>query len=170
MNLLPVAVVVDYKLCTGCRLCEIICSLTNEGKISTALSRIKVYSFPPGIDVPIVCAQCEKASCMEACPQNALERDEKTHAVTVNAKKCVGCGLCLEACPAKAIFVHPKGNIVFKCELCGGNPQCVEICPANALSLVKVSFDTRIFAKKAEEIAEEMREAFILPKEEKSLA
>lgn len=167
---MPTAVVVDYKLCTGCRLCEVICSLTNEGKISTALSRIKVYSFPPGIDVPIVCVQCERASCMEVCPQNALERDEKTHAVKVSVKKCVGCGLCIEACPAKAIFMHSEKKTVIKCELCGGNPQCVEICPANALSLVKVSFDTRIFAKKAEETAEELREAFMLPKEVKNLA
>ena len=167
---MPTAVVVDYKLCTGCRICEIICSLANEGKTSTMLSRIRVYSFPPGIDVPIVCAQCERAPCIEACPQNALERNEKIRAVTVNVDKCVGCGLCIEACPAKAIFMHPEKNVVFKCELCGGNPQCVEICPANALSLVKVSFDTRIFAKEAKEIARELYEAFMLPKEERGHA
>lgn len=167
---MPAAVVVDYKLCTGCRLCEVVCSLTNEKKISTVLSRIKVYSFPPGIDVPIVCTQCEKASCIEACQQNALKRDEKTGAVVVDVERCIGCGVCVDTCPGKAIYMHPEKNAVFKCELCRGNPQCVEICPANALSLVKVSFDTRIFAKKAEEIAEELREALMLPKEEKSYA
>lgn len=163
---MPTAVVVDYKLCTGCRLCEIICSLTNEGEISTSLSRIKVHFFPPGIDVPILCLQCGRAVCIDACPQGALERDSKTNAVIVNEEKCTGCGLCIKACPAEAIFINPRRNVAFKCQLCNGKPQCVEICPANALSLIKVSFDTRIFAKKADEIAEELRDAWILPKEE----
>jgi len=163
---MPTAVVVDYKLCTGCRLCEVICSLANEGKISSNLSRIKVYAFPPGIDVPIVCAQCERAPCIDACPQSALERDSNIHAVIVNEEKCIGCGLCVKACPAEAVFIKPEKNVAFKCQLCGGKPECIEICPTNALSLVKVKFDTRIFAKKADEIAEELREALMLPKEE----
>jgi len=163
---MPMAVVVDYKICTGCRLCEIVCSLRNEKKISTNLSRIRVNSFPPGIDVPVLCVQCDKAACIEACPQGALERDPKTQAVTVNVEKCVGCRLCVEACPAGAIFVDSRRNTVFKCELCGGEPECVKICPTNALSLVKVPFDTRIFAKKAEEIAEELRDSWMIPKEE----
>ena len=164
----PMAVVVDYKTCTGCRLCEIVCSLRNEKKISASLSRIRVASFPPGIDVPVVCVQCQKASCIEVCPQEALKRDSKTQAVVVNQERCIGCKVCVEACPAGAIFVDSRRNIVFKCELCGGEPECVEICPTNALSLVKVPFDTRIFAKKAEEIAKELSELWILPKEEKA--
>lgn len=161
---MPIAVMVDYKACTGCRLCEIVCSLRNEKEISPTLSRIRVYSFAPGIDVPIVCAQCLKASCIETCPQEALNRDPDTQAVVVNEEKCVGCKLCIEACPAGAIFVDSRRNIVFKCELCGGEPECVKICPVDALSLVKVPFDTRIFARKAEEIARNLSELWALPR------
>jgi len=161
----PKAVVVDYKLCTGCRICEMVCSLKREGVISDSSSRIRVYSFPPGLDVPILCVQCERAPCVKVCPQQALVRDSETGAVIVDEEECTGCGACVKACPADAVFVHPDRKVAVKCDLCGGKPECIEMCPSGALSYCEVPFDTRTFAKKPEEIAEELRGLLMLPKE-----
>jgi len=161
----PKAVVVDYKLCTGCRICEMACSLRKEGVISASLSRIRVYPFPPGLDVPVLCVQCERAPCVEVCPKKSLVRDLETRAVVVKEDECTGCGICVKACPADAISIHPTRKVAVKCDLCGGKPECVEVCPSGALSYCEVPFDTRTFAKKPEKIAEEIRGFFALPKE-----
>ena len=38
--------------------------------------------------------------CVEACPMKALSRKDK---VVLDAKKCVGCGACVNACKHHAI-------------------------------------------------------------------
>jgi Fe-S-cluster-containing hydrogenase component 2 len=95
-----------------------------------------------------------------------ISRDPESGAVVIQEESCNGCGLCAEACPAEAIFMHPTRNIAMKCHLCHGEPECVKICPTEALSYYELPFDTRIFAKKPEEIAEELRRHILmLPRE-----
>lgn len=83
--------------------------------------------------VPIVnFSKCEaKGPCVEVCPydvfeiQNITESDYndltfvgklktyihgKKKAYTVNADKCKGCGLCISACPEKAITLVNLNN------------------------------------------------------------
>jgi len=54
--------------------------------------------------------------------------DEKTGAVIIDEKKCIGCLVCVQACPFGAILVGPGGEVL-KCDLCGGDPKCVLHCP-----------------------------------------
>jgi Fe-S-cluster-containing dehydrogenase component len=70
---------------------------------------------------------------MEVCPSGALTRDTKTHAVVVDKSRCVGCGLCVTACPFGSIQVDGLHQVAFKCDLCGGSPLCVQVCMAGAL-------------------------------------
>lgn len=46
---MPRAVIVDYEKCTGCRICEIVCSTKNESGVSYERSRIRVYTLPKRI-------------------------------------------------------------------------------------------------------------------------
>jgi Fe-S-cluster-containing hydrogenase component 2 len=163
---MPKAVIVNYRECTGCRICELACSAKNEGVMSTEFSRIRVYPFPPGLDVPVVCAQCDQAPCLEACPLELLLRDHESGAVMIDEELCNGCGSCVKACPAQAIFIHPKRNVAIKCHLCRGEPECVKHCPTGALSHFELPFDTRIFAKNPEKIAEELRKHVLMLPEE----
>ncbi|MFQ6074167.1 MAG: 4Fe-4S dicluster domain-containing protein [Candidatus Bathyarchaeia archaeon] len=164
---MPKAVIVNYRECTGCRICELACSIRNEGVASARLSRIRVYPFPPGLDVPVICVQCDKAPCIEACPLGLLSRDSKSGAVVIQEELCNGCGLCMNACPAQAIFMHPTRHVAIKCHLCQGEPECVKLCPTEALSHYELPFDTRIFAKKPEKIAEELRKHVLMLPEER---
>ena len=79
------------------------------------------------------CLQCETALCMEVCPVNAIQRDPETSAVVIDQETCLGCGMCVAACPFG--YMHMDGSLqkATKCDLCGGNPKCVQMCMAKAL-------------------------------------
>ncbi|MFQ6081282.1 MAG: 4Fe-4S dicluster domain-containing protein [Candidatus Bathyarchaeia archaeon] len=87
----------------------------------------------PAIDVPIVCRQCAKPPCVEACPVDAFIRDAKTGVLLISEELCIGCGACAEKCPFHAITMHPDKDIAIKCDLCGGDPACVKFCPGKVL-------------------------------------
>lgn len=118
------------ELCTGCRICELACSLRKTGRLNPYLARIKVVAQDRlGPHVPVICRHCERPPCQEACPiPGAMTLDQRTGAVVVVPEVCVGCLACVEACPFAAIQVGPAGEVL-KCDLCGGDPQCVKYCP-----------------------------------------
>lgn len=124
---------VDEKKCIGCRICEIVCSLTKEKKVNPDRSRIKVYSLYPHIDLPVVCRQCSDAPCEKACQDEAISRNQN-NTMVIDSDNCTGCDLCVEACPFGAIFLHPETNIAITCDLCEDEPVCVKYCPTGSLS------------------------------------
>ncbi|MCS7386692.1 MAG: 4Fe-4S dicluster domain-containing protein [archaeon GB-1867-005] len=152
----------DYLKCSGCRLCEIACSLFHEGKIWPEASRIRVFMLVPGLEFPHFCAQCIDYPCVNACQVGALSVDEGTGAVVVDKDKCTACGACIEACPGKIPHIHPSEKYVLICDLCGGDPQCVKVCEMgkwNALWIVprsSVEKQCKLYARTPEEITEDL--------------
>jgi Fe-S-cluster-containing dehydrogenase component len=55
----------------------------------------------------------------------------------VDIEKCVGCGLCVEACVSGVIQLHPDQDFPLLCNLCGGDPECAKKCPTGALVAVE---------------------------------
>jgi Fe-S-cluster-containing dehydrogenase component len=88
---------------------------------------------------------------------NALSVNEATGAVIVDSEKCVACGKCIEACPGKVPYIHPRKKHVLICDLCGGEPECAKICEkAHFLALIKstrtMSLHYDLYSKSPEEI------------------
>jgi Fe-S-cluster-containing hydrogenase component 2 len=130
---------VEPDLCTGCRSCEMACSLSHEGKCSPSLSRIRVIKFDgEGRNVPSICAHCAKPDCLSACAEGAIAIDPSSGAVLIDEALCTGCRACISACPHSQIGLHPEKRLAFKCDLCGGDPQCARFCPTGALAFVNV--------------------------------
>lgn len=131
-------IVHDPDKCAGCRDCEIVCSLAKLGKVDPEQSNIRIKTDYLGgyISEAYACKQCAGAECLSVCPTGALHTDEKTGARVIDQNVCVGCQLCLNACPVEPSRIHynPATNTCMKCDLCGGEPQCVQHCPAGALT------------------------------------
>lgn len=129
--------------CRGCRLCEMACSFRHEKECSTTKSRIKVLKDSEwAFDCPLLCIQCAEAPCIKSCPSGALSRDEATGLVGVDAEACNGCGDCISACPIHASALDEEKGIIFKCELCGGDPECVKWCAHGTITLKEVDLDS----------------------------
>jgi anaerobic carbon-monoxide dehydrogenase iron sulfur subunit len=132
-------IAIDHEHCTGCKACEMVCSLYHFGECNPWKSAIRVIRKEQGglvFSLPIVCQHCEAAHCAEACPTGALSRDEGQNMLILDRGLCVSCGLCFEACPARCVPVDSQGAVVTVCDLCAGQPQCVAACHARCLTKV----------------------------------
>ncbi len=131
-------------VCVGCNLCELACSLSHNDSVNPRRSRIQIHratTAPRGDyrDYPVVCRHCPEAYCVQACPANCFTVNAKTGTYDVIPGECVGCTLCVDACPYKEIYIDPQTNLAIKCNLCDGDgPRCVDICPSHVLQLVEV--------------------------------
>ncbi|MFB3818820.1 MAG: 4Fe-4S dicluster domain-containing protein [Candidatus Methylomirabilales bacterium] len=125
--------VVDPARCTGCRMCELACSLAKTGAFAPALSRIRVHVFAEDFKhIPLACFQCSDAPCARACPAAALLQGDGL--VRFVREKCIGCRMCMLACPFGVISFDDETRAIAKCDTCDGDPECVKFCAYGTLT------------------------------------
>ncbi|MEM1515515.1 MAG: 4Fe-4S dicluster domain-containing protein [Candidatus Bathyarchaeia archaeon] len=95
--------VIDLKKCVGCLSCVAACQIENFLPQDVVWG--KVMDFENGeypnverVFLPMPCMQCEEPACMKACPTEAITRREDGIVIT-DYDKCIGCRLCIVACP-----------------------------------------------------------------------
>ncbi|WP_242832422.1 4Fe-4S dicluster domain-containing protein [Desulfosporosinus orientis] len=81
-----------------------------------------------------VCQHCSESMCVRACMTGAMQHSP-TGEVFHDAKKCVGCWMCIMVCPFGAIVSLSEVKKAGKCDLCKDEkiPPCVARCPQQAL-------------------------------------
>lgn len=136
---------INHTVCTGCRECEIVCSLSHVGECNPRRSAIQVLRREHdglATALPLVCQQCLAAPCIDACPESALSRQSDQEPLRIDANLCSGCGECHDACPAGCIFIDIQDDTAISCDLCSGRPRCVTFCHSNCLTLETADTDT----------------------------
>ena len=118
--------VVDIDRCWGCKACQVACKYehgipASEGK-PVEVMRVECLEENGAVScefLPVSCQHCRDAKCMEVCPRGAIRRDGEG-LVQLVEENCVGCGLCIRACPYGAVhFRQAEGKKkVWKCDLC----------------------------------------------------
>jgi carbon-monoxide dehydrogenase iron sulfur subunit len=149
----------------GCHSCEIACAVAHSAsKELVGALREEVRSTPrlsveaaDGVLVVRLCHQCENAPCVAACRKKALVKSGPKQAVVLNEALCVGCKLCVKACPFGAIKMGGRnGKVAVKCDLCverqaaGQGPACVAACKTRALRFLTVE-EIRAMKRRAAE-------------------
>ena len=139
---------INSEYCMSCRNCELACSKRQfEKDDKKTRKEVKKRIFITNKDktkVPVQCRQCDNDYCRQVCPVGALKRENEV--VTLDEDKCIGCEMCVQACPYGVITMKEVKSrekmVANKCDLCmaeqlnGENPACFNACPTKAIKLV----------------------------------
>ncbi len=155
------AKLVDISRCIGCKGCEVACKEWNELRIEPTenfgsfqshrdltadtwlLMRFKEVEVGGDVEWFIkkdACLHCEEPGCLYACPAPGAIVQYENGIVDFNQDQCIGCQLCVSACPFDVPRFNPETRKVYKCNMCidrvesGLEPACVKTCPTNAIS------------------------------------
>jgi len=85
-----------------------------------------------------LCGRCLQGlrtpQCSKVCPTDALV-PKKGGGVSFHPDKCIGCELCVKACPIGAVFWDIEIKKPMICIACG---YCVKYCPCSVLALEEI--------------------------------
>lgn len=162
--------VIDMKNCIACHACAVACKVENNlpdgiwwARVLTdggASQETPAGEFPNLTmrNIEVNCQHCDNPACVKACPVGATYKDPDTGAVRQDYDKCIGCRMCMAACPYTGVrsfnwdepkysVEHAVGDadiaphqkhVVEKCTFCyqrlarGEVPACMDLCPARA--------------------------------------
>ena len=129
------------RLCTGCRLCELVCSASHVSEFAPSRARIRIMNFPlAGKSEVLACFSCPEAPCITSCPKMAISRKAPGHVLAIDPQLCDGCQgdpACVPACPYGAMYFDQVSIYALACDLCGGDPECVKYCYPEAVIYVE---------------------------------
>ena len=161
---------IDLRRCIGCQACAAACKMANNVPQDIFWTRAltdggDMMDTPagefPDISmryITVSCQHCENPACAKVCPVGATYKDPETGVVRQDYDKCIGCRMCMSACPYNGVrsfnWEEPvfhtdyamgskdapehQQHVVEKCTFCyhrtsqGIEPACMHLCVGRA--------------------------------------
>lgn len=162
-------IAIDLERCVGCHTCANACKMQNNVPTGMLWNRVTtegcdvidgaVGTYPnlTRTFLPVACQHCENPACQRVCPTGATYKDELGR-VEIDYDKCIGCRMCMSACPYNGVrsfnWEEPvfhmdyamgskdapehQQHVVEKCTFCyhrtsqGIEPACMHLCVGRA--------------------------------------
>jgi molybdopterin-containing oxidoreductase family iron-sulfur binding subunit len=178
--------VIDKKRCIACHTCSVACKVENNLPNNVWYNQVinvggDQRDSPSGtypnlkmLAYTYACQHCAAPACLAVCPAEAIIKRESDGLVAQDNEKCIGCKLCITACPYTDVrtFIESEptyhidfavGDIdapshtigtVEKCTLCmhrvdrGEQPACIEVCPGRARTFGDINDSNSDVSKK----------------------
>lgn len=174
--------VVDMRRCTNERKCMRSCRKNHylhEGQEWIKTHEIE-DSHKHSHYMPTLCMHCQQAPCVNVCPVGATFKSPDG-ATLVDQERCIGCRMCMAACPYDVRTFHwddplPAPNVLGKptpeypvpqrkgtvsvCDMCTHNtrngelPHCVSACPNQAIYIGDLMTDLATDGKETVRLSE----------------
>lgn len=164
--------VIDLRYCDGCKACTMGCQQRHQLPAEQTWIKVEQMTDAAGgrFYMPRACMMCEDPPCMYVCPVGATFRNDEG-LVLVDQNVCIGCRMCMAACPYEARYfnwkqpppakrmpmpptpempVPQRKGTVGKCVLCadrlphGELPACVQTCPMGVLYIGDLVTDVAV--------------------------
>lgn len=140
--------IIDEDYCTGCSSCVIACKDKYDLEVGMNFRKVlkeEKWVFPHTKVKwsTISCNHCKNPECVKACPTGAIYKREEDGIVLIEEKDCIGCQMCIEACPYNSPQYNKETNKCEKCDACidllkeGKKPYCVQVCNSRVLDFIE---------------------------------
>jgi len=144
--------VIRQNRCIDCERCIAACTSTNNvpsyGYRTAILEKVSPDAIGQKREfIPVLCNQCNDPSCVRACPTKASYKDQTNGIVQIAYEKCIGCKVCMVACPYNARYFNEETHAIDKCNFCFDTriskgerlTACAAACPTGARTFGDIS-------------------------------
>jgi len=163
------SMVVRQGLCIDCERCLQACRETNNVPDYGYRTRIMTKKVNDAIGrkqefIPILCNHCNEPPCCRACPTKATYKDPRNGIVQMQSEKCIGCKMCVLACPYDARYFNSAKHAIDKCNFCYDTrlskgeklTACSNVCPTGARIFGDISDPENVVYKMVHQIEKQV--------------
>src|SRR6266568_4636542 len=134
---------IDPSRCIGCEACVNACAECETHRGHSMIHMDFIDRRSTIATVPTVCMHCDRPTCAEVCPADAIKKTEDGVVQSSLKPRCIACSNCVLACPFGIPKMKSDFEQMMKCDMCydrtsaGKRPMCATVCPSQALAYVR---------------------------------